>query len=107
MSEVLTKSQIVDEVDKLVELLSYHKSDDMFDWHSDKGSDTNYSVLMPVLTDLVHDASERNGLSPAYVMGYLALRVFSQSDDKVRDEIKKVFNFDGLDGLHWDLSKTG
>lgn len=102
---MLTKSQITTEVDNLIDLISYHKSDEMFEWHSDKGSESNYSVLVPVLSDLVHDAADRNGLSPAYVIGYLALRVFSQSDDVIRDEISKVFNFNGLDGLHWDLGK--
>lgn len=101
----LTTEQVVTETERLIDVLKWGLTEDGIEYHTvNMGSDWNYSIVSAMLEDLVNDAVNTNGYSPAYVIGYLACRIWGQHPE-YRSEIEKVFNFNGLDGLHWDLSK--
>ena len=101
----LTTEQVTSETERLIELLKWGLTEEGIEYHTvDKGSEFNYSIVAGMLEDLVNDAINTNEYSPAYVIGYLACRIWAQQLE-YRSEIEKVFNFNGLDGLHWDLSK--
>ena len=101
----LTPEQVTTETERLIEILKWGLTEEGIEYHTvDKGSEFNYSIVAGMLEDLVNDAIKTNGYSPAYVVGYLALRMWGQHPE-YRSEIEKVFNFNGLDGLHWDLNK--
>jgi len=106
VTDTLTPEQVVSETRRLLDILNWGLTQEGIDYHVvDKGSEFNYSIVAGMLEDLVNDAIKTNGYCPAYVVGYLALRMWGQYPEH-RKQLEKVFNFNGLDGLHWDLSKA-
>ncbi len=106
MPDALTSEQVVTETQRLLDVLSWGLIQEGIDYHVvDKASEFNYSIVAGMLEDLVNDAINTNKYCPAYVVGYLALRMWGQHPEH-REQLEKVFNFNGLDDLHWDLSKA-
>jgi hypothetical protein len=109
MDKCLTEQQIIDESTRLIESLKWNLTEEGVDYHFiDKNTSSNYGIVAGMLEDLVNDARNVNNLNPAYVIGYLALRLWGQNP-VLRDDIEKVFNLNGLDHLepYLPLSSSG
>lgn len=87
----LTEPEVRTEVDRLLALLEWWRTDEGIEWHTvDKNTATTLGVAMPMMEMLVDDAID-HGYDPAYVFLYLALRVWGHSDDVVRERIEAAF----------------
>lgn len=104
--ETLTDTEVRDETKRLLDVLAWGLTEEGIEYHTvNKGSQFKYSIAAGMLEDLVNDAIDTNEYCPAYVIGYLALRIWGQHPEH-REELEKIFDFNKLDELSWGMNKS-
>lgn len=100
----LTEDEIITESRRLInDVLGWSLTQDGVDYHIGKSSSFNYSILSGMLEDLVNDGIDTHGYHPAYVIGYLALRIAGQHPE-YREGFKQLIpDWDKLDSIGWDM----
>lgn len=102
---VLTEQEVINEVDRILDVVSWAKSPEGVDLHTVNHADTSlYSVVAGMLEHMINDAEETRGYNPVYILSNLVLRIRGQYPE-YRDDFDKVFNLKMLlDGeLSWSL----
>lgn len=99
MREQLSDETVKEEIKRLLgpDVLGWWGTKDGLEWHTlNKNTSQVYGIYAAMLEQLVADAQDI-GLNPAYIIGYLALRIqMSCGDDQVHADIKKLINWDEL-----------
>lgn len=100
----LTGVEIRQETDSILEILGWSASKEGIDYHlHNVGTSHPYGVLAGILVDATNYGVDR-GWNPAYLIGYLAIRIWGQHPEW-REELEKIIpNWDCLDGLLLDGS---
>lgn len=104
MTDQLPEATVRSEIDRLLgpEVLAWWQSQEGIEWHTlNKDTSHIYGIYMAMLMNLLDDAESR-GMNPAYMLNMLCLRVWAQSDDKLRGQIEQFWTFDKGDDIYID-----
>jgi hypothetical protein len=94
----LTKKQIAAETRAVIKSLDWAKSPEGIDYHRNNiGTDHEYGILAGMLEDMVVYGVDK-GYNPAYLVGYLTLRMRGRYRE-FREDFDKIFDLNGLDGM--------
>jgi len=96
---MLSREEIESESKRIIEELSWALTEEAIDDHFiNKNTSSKYGIVAAILNHAVSDAIDVNEINPAYLIGYLALRVWGQNPE-LREDLSKIFNFDALDNV--------